>query len=200
MDNKFVRRGYNQAAGNYLKGRDQFKNDKYLQKLSQLLKPKSTILDIGCGAGIPIDSFLIDKGHQVIGIDISEKQIELAKNNVPEGRFEVKDMSDLKESEYQVDAIISFYAIFHTSRETHPTLFKKINSFLPIGGLILVSMGSSDWEGKESNFFGTEMYWSHYGQDKNRQIIQNTGFNIILDEIDTTGGEKHQIILAKKSE
>jgi hypothetical protein len=42
------------------------------------------------------------------------------------------------------------------------------------------------------------MYWSHYGPEKNRKIIEEAGFEIIFDKIDTSGGEKHQIILARK--
>jgi len=58
-------------------------------------------------------------------------------------------------------------------------------------------MGANDWEGEEENFHGTKMYWSHYGVEKNKEIIVNTGFHIILSEIEISGGEKHQIILAK---
>ena len=117
---------------------------------------------------------------------------------MPKGSFEVKDMSELKKSRYQVDCIVSFYAIFHIPREEHQNLFEKINSFLPVGGLILVTMGSSEWEGAEDNFHGVEMFWSHYGPNRNKGFILNAGFEILLMEIDTSGGEKHQIILARK--
>lgn len=198
MKNNLVRQGYNKVAEDYSSERDQFKNNKYLRKLVELLKPGATILDIGCGSGVPIDKYLIAKGIKVIGIDISKKQIELAKRNVPGATFEVKDMSILRENEYQVDAVLSFYAIFHTPREKHEELFRQINSFLPTGGLILVSMGASDYEGLEDDFHGTHMWWSHYSPDKNKKIIISAGFEILLDEIDVGGGEKHQIIMARK--
>lgn len=139
MKSDLVRKGYNKAAENY----------KYLDQLIGLLTPEATILDIGCGAGIPIDKYLAEKGFKVIGIDISEKQIELLKQNVPQASFEVKDMSELNEGEYQVDAVVSFYAIFHIPRETQEELFRKINSFLSVGGLILVTMSAGEYEGEE---------------------------------------------------
>jgi len=198
MSNDFVKQQYNKLAENYLAGRDTYKNDKYLEKLNSLLASNSTILDIGCGAGVPVDKYFLDRGHKVIGLDISEKQIELAKKNISDGEFKVEDMSELKEGEYGVDAVVSFYAIFHTPRETHGEILKKINSFLNTNGLLLITMGSSDWEGKGDNFFGGEMSWSHFGKEKNRQLVEGTGFEILLDEIDDSGGEKHQMILAKK--
>lgn len=199
MSNDFVRREYNKIAETYLKGRDKFKNNKYLDRLMEMLPPGSTVLDIGCGAGIPIDSYLIDHGHRVIGIDISEKQIELAKKSVPEGKYSVKDMSMLRRGEYEVDAVVSFYTIFHTPRETHLDLLKKMGTFLKPHGLILITMGSSDWEGKENNFFGGEMEWSHYDSETNIKIVKEAGYEILTNEIDTTGDEKHLVIIARKN-
>lgn len=198
MNNSFVKNQYNKLAENYLAGRDQFKNDKYLEKLNSVLPPKSHILDIGCGAGIPVDRYFVENGHNITGIDISDKQIELAKKNVPQGNFKVEDMSLMSEGEYSVDAVVSFYAIFHTKRETHEIILHKINSFLKKDGYLLITMGASEWEGKESDFFGGEMEWSHYGADKNLQLVKNAGFEIVFSEIDTSGDEKHLIILAKK--
>ena len=198
MDNDFVKQQYNKLAENYLAGRDKFKNGKYLEKLNSLLFPGSTVLDIGCGAGIPVDKFFLSRGHKIIGLDISEKQIELAKKNLPNGKFKVEDMSNLAEKEYSVDAVISFYAIFHTPRETHGSILKKISSLVKNNGLLLITMGSSNWEGKEGNFFGGEMFWSHYGKKENKKLVEDAGFKILLDEIDESGGEKHQVILAKK--
>lgn len=58
-------------------------------------------------------------------------------------------------------------------------------------------MGASEWEGSE-DFHGAEMWWSHHGAKKNRELVEQAGFNIILDEIDESGDEKHQILLAGK--
>ncbi len=198
MSKDVVRTGFNKAAKVYMASRGQFVNDRYLERLDDMLERGSRILDLGCGAGRPIDKFFIYRGHKVTGIDISEKQIKLARRNEPRARYAVKDISNLQKEEYQADAIVSFYTILHIPRETHEELFEKINSFLPEGGLVLVTMGSSEWEGI-GDFYGVEMYFSHYGPEKNREILERTGFKVILDEIDTSGGEKHQVILARKT-
>lgn len=198
MAKDVVRKGYDKIGERYLKDRDQFKSLPYLEKLNSLLKPDSLILDIGCGAGKPVAEYLMNQGHRVIGIDISKKQIELARKHIPQGEFEAKDMANLKEAQYEVDAVVSFYAIFHIPREKHEALFRKIYSFLPKGGYLLVTMGSSEWEGTEADFHGVEMFWSHFDAKKNRQLIEGVGFEILIDKIDRSGGEKHQVILAGK--
>jgi cyclopropane fatty-acyl-phospholipid synthase-like methyltransferase len=198
MSKNIVKTGYNKIAKKYSSNRDQFKNNKYLDKLVNLLKPGSKILDIGCGSGVPIDKYLFDQGFEIKGIDISEEQIKLAQKNLPKCNLEVKDIAKLKKDEYSVDAVVSFYTIFHIPRENHLDLLKKIKTYLNKNGLLLITMGSSEWEGKE-NFHGTQMWWSHYGAEKNKRIIKQAGFKIIFDEIDKSGGENHLVVLARKS-
>lgn len=198
MKSNLVKEGYNKAAEDYLKTRDQFRNLPYLQKLNAVLQPHSLILDLGCGAGKPVDEFFVKHGQRVIGIDISEKQIELARKHVPEGRFLVGDMTSLARSAYTVDAVVSFYAIIHVPRTLHREMFLKIHTWLRKGGYLLVTLGSTEWEGTEEDFHGVRMYWSHYGKDWNRHMIKECGFEILLDEIEVAGKEKHQVILARK--
>lgn len=197
MSNDFVKEGYEKAADDYAAKRDQFENIRYLEQFSTLIEKGKTILDVGCGAGKPVDEFLVKQGFAVNGIDISKRMIELAKKNVPDAFYEVKDMSQLKEGEYCVNGIVSFYAIFHTPRETHQELLKKFASFMPNGGFMLITMGSGEWEGIEEDFHGAEMFWSHYGADKNIELVKNAGFEIVLNEIDGQANEKHQVIIAR---
>ena len=198
MDKELIAQGYDEVAERYLEIRPGFDNARYLQTVAGLLHPGASILDLGCGAGTPADSMLADSGFSVHGIDISAKQIELAQQHVPTGTFEVRDMNCLVEGEYAVDAIVSLYAIYHTPRETHPELFKKLHSFLSDGGLLFALMGAKEWEGTKDSFYGVQMSWSMHGSEANRRMIEDAGFEIMIDEIDTAGGERHQAILARK--
>jgi cyclopropane fatty-acyl-phospholipid synthase-like methyltransferase len=197
MSNNFVKKGYDKAADNYAKSRNQFESLKYLKIFAEFVEKGKTILDVGCGAGKPVDKFLVKQGYAVNGIDISEKMISLAKKNVPQAFYEVKDMSLLKEGEYCVNGIVSFYAIFHTPREKHQDLLKTFASFIPNGGALLITMGANEWEGTEENFHGAKMFWSHYGAEKNKELVEKAGFKIVFNEIDRSSNEAHQVIIAK---
>jgi hypothetical protein len=94
-----------------------------------------------------------------------------------------------------VDGIVSFYAIFHTPRTKHEEILKKFASFMPNGGAILITMGYSEWEGTLDDFLGTKMYWSHYGAEKNIELVKNAGFKIVSNEINDFVTEKHQVII-----
>lgn len=188
---------YDEIAGVYLANRNKLKSGKYVQQLLKYLPKNSRVLDLGCGAGVPVDDLLLKAGHRVIGIDISSEQIELAKNNCREGEYLVGDIQDLRESEYRVDGVVSFYTIFHVPRTKQSELLKKVASFLPKGGMLLITMGDREFEG-EHMLYGEKMWSSQYGTVKNHKIVESAGFKIIIDEMDNSGGERHQIILAQK--
>jgi cyclopropane fatty-acyl-phospholipid synthase-like methyltransferase len=194
--NELVRESYDKIASAYAAQRDEFKNDSYLARLAVLLVPGAKVLDVGCGAGVPVDRYLLAKGLKISGIDISATQIELARRSNPAGEYAVRDMLGLVPGEYNVDAVVSFYTIFHAPRETHATLLWVLRSFLTESGLLLATMGSTEWEGIEE-FHGAEMFWSHYDATTNRSLVEAAGFEVLLDEIDTSGGERHQVLLAK---
>ena len=195
--NERVRDGYDRIAEAYAAQRDQFKSATYLERFADLLAPGSRVLDVGCGSGLPVAGFLVKRGFEVTGIDISPRQIELARRNVPAVKFEVWDMQGLTKGQFTVDGIVALYSIFHIDRRTHADLLKTLHSFLPNGGLLLASMGASDWEGTDEDFLGVEMSWSHYGPARNRELAVAAGFEVLVDEIDRSGGQEHQMILAR---
>jgi cyclopropane fatty-acyl-phospholipid synthase-like methyltransferase len=192
--NEIVRLSYDAIAGEYAAQRDRFKSDTYLSDLTARLAPGAHVLDIGCGAGVPVDTYLLDRGFAVSGIDFSAKQIELARSNQPGAIYAVRDMLDLRAGDYKLDAVVSFYAIFHTPRQCHAHLLEVIRSFLAPEGLLLITMGSSNWEGTEV-FHGIEMFWSHFDAQTNRALVEDAGLRVELDEIDASGGEQHQVLL-----
>lgn len=195
--NQRIRDSYDKVAEQYASKRDRFKNDAYLESFAVGLEPGAKVLDLGCGSGVPAAEFLVQRGFDVIGIDISPKQIELARRNLPQARFEVADMQELTDGQFSVDGIVALYSIFHIDRTQHGRLLKVLHSFLPQGGPLLITMGASDWEGTEADFHGAVMEWSHWGPAINRELIAAAKFTVLLDEIDQSGGEEHQIILAR---
>lgn len=195
-----VRAGYDQIAPRYAEERDQASSVPYLKTLNRRLATDSLVLDLGCGAGCPIDRWLTDRGHRVIGLDISDAMIALARRNVPEADYRVRDMSTLADSEYSVDAVVCFFAMFHIDRRHHRAFLSRIRSYLPPGGLMLITTGSSAWEGEE-DFLGVPMAWSHFDRAENRRLIADSGFAVVFEDVHEGNAfgdeESHPIFLAR---
>jgi SAM-dependent methyltransferase len=196
MKSTAIGAAYDALLPSYISERHLLKSTKYVHKLLNVLRPSSRILDLGCGAGEPVDDLLLDAGHTVIGLDISEKMIAAARENCPAGEYYVRDIATLQMGEFAADAVVSFYTLFHVPRTLHSHLLRTIRSFLPRNGWLLITMGDKDFEGV-TDWYGQKMWWSQWGPEKNRILVTQAGFEIAVDEIDHSGAENHHIILAQ---
>jgi 16S rRNA G527 N7-methylase RsmG len=66
LGGKNMQINYDPIVKEYLATRDRLKSGKYVQQLLKYLPKKSTILDLGCGAGVPVDDILIKAGNFVL--------------------------------------------------------------------------------------------------------------------------------------
>ncbi len=197
IQSEIVARAYDAMHIAYQLHRNTLRTNKFVAKLLKRLPAQSSVLDLGCGSGDPVAGQLIAGGHLVTGIDLSPKQIVLARKSYPTGNFFVKDMMSLKPQEFKVDAVVSFYALFHIPRANHQAMLHLWSTFLPKNGWLLLSMGDCDFEGFHT--LCNERVWSsHFGPETNRQMVTDAGFVIDFEEMDTSGNERHQIVLAHK--
>jgi len=203
MDHKqTVKSGYNKIAERYLAERDRdAENVRLLHDFIELLASKSKVLDAGCGAGIPIGKMLAEH-FDVIGVDFSEAQIELAKKNVPNAHFFCQDMTELDFPDESLDGICSYYAIIHIPREEHKSLLANFHRMLRTGGVALLCLGAEDIvDDIDEDFLGTRMYWSHYNSDTYIKILKRCGFSVIWAKHikdETCEGAKHLFVLVQK--
>jgi SAM-dependent methyltransferase len=201
---QIVQDGYDVLAEAYLRVRRTDSEDvRLLADLSSRLPDGARILDAGCGAGIPVASTLSER-FSVVGVDISERQIALARENVTNAEFIQADLVTLDLPDASFDAIVSYYAIIHVPRAEHPALLANFRRMLVPGGLLLVSMGASDNpDGTEDNWLdgGAPMYWSHFGREDNLRMLADAGFDIIWERLVTEeeefGGGTHLFVLAE---
>jgi len=196
---KIVEEGYNKIALKYHSERNKFESIIELRQFTKLLVSRAKILDVGCGAGVPVTKYLVDEGFSVVGLDISEEMLYLAKKHVPKGEFLKADMSEMDFPDDSFDGIVSFYAIIHLPREKHALLFKKFQRILKPGGIILIGLGSGEWE-ETGEYFGAKMFWSFYSAEKSLELVKDAGFEIIFEEVLERGGEQHYWILAKSNQ
>ena len=179
-----------------------------LNLITERLKSGSKILDVGCGSGIPIGRHLAGT-FSLTGIDISPNMIDLAKKNVPTGRFVSADVMAMEFPSGTFDAIVSFYTIFHIPRQEHLDVFRRFARWLRPGGLLLITVARKD-DGPgytEDDFLGGAMYWSNFGPSTYKRFLTETGFRLEQEGIVGGGSgeadgpeEVHPFFFAVRSE
>jgi SAM-dependent methyltransferase len=191
---RIVAAGYDVVAKRYLDWsgkRPSGPRLRWLSKALELIPPGSDVLELGCGAGIPMTAALAD-GRRVTGVDISATQIELARRNVPAATFLQADMTTLDFPAASFGGVVAFYSLTHVPRDEHGPLLERIAQWLRPGGLFVASMGvDDDPGGVEQDWLGVDMYFSHFGARKNRRLVERAGFQIESAEIDAEPEDRH---------
>ncbi len=82
------------------------------------LEPENgKLLDLGCGAGEPVARYFINNNWHVIGVDFSERMIELASKYAPKMETIRGDIRNVQFESNQFDAITAAYSLFHIPSE-----------------------------------------------------------------------------------
>jgi len=180
MDKKeTVRKGYDSCVDRYYNDRNA--EEDRLKPFVDKLPEGGYVLDVGCGGGEPVTRYLAEKGYSVIGIDFSREMLKKAKGDLPDAHFVQQDMTRMGFKEDQFDGLTAFYSIIHVPREEHRDVFRTFHQILKPNGVMLISLGSSEWEGTDDDFLGAEMYWSYHSPEKTLQMVEEAGFEIIDD-------------------
>jgi SAM-dependent methyltransferase len=111
--------------------------------LRDRLPAGAKVLELGCATGVPTTRELV-KRFAVTGVEISARNIALARQRVPEARLLHADITQLDLPPASFDAVVAFYTITHVPREEHAPLLQGIARWPRPGGLFVASMGAGD--------------------------------------------------------
>jgi SAM-dependent methyltransferase len=191
---RIVADGYDAVAERYYEwsdARPSATRRRWLARALELIPEGSEVLDLGCGAGVPMTRALAS-GRHVTGVDISARQVELARAAVPEATFIQADMSALDLAPKSLDAVVAFYSLTHVPRADLPGLLAAMLGWLRPGGLLLASMGAQDSpDAVETDWLGAPMFFSHHGAKKNRALVRRAGFELEEAVVEQEPEDRH---------
>jgi SAM-dependent methyltransferase len=152
---------------------------RYVGIIRERIPTGSSILELGCATGVPVTRALAER-YAVTGVDLSPRQIDLAKRQVPNADFLVADMVTLDLPPASFGAVVTFYAITHIPREEHPTLLSNIARWLRPGGLLIATLGAGDDPGTvEADWLGAPMFFSGFDTATGQQLVTDAGFDLV---------------------
>ena len=142
-----------------------------MRKLLPDLNGKS-VLDLGCGYGHNCIDFVGRGASRVVGIDISEKMLEVAIEEHPDIKFLRADMSDLSFIKRKYDVVFSSLAVHYV--EDFSAFAKSVCDVLNPGGYFIFDILNenevSDSEPFDMDFTDTLRVWFQMTRPEEKKV------------------------------
>ena len=179
-----VEAGYDLLAGRFGEWAAQVEGDpwrRFVDELAGRLPPGASVLDLGCGDGVKLAR--LAGSFEVTGVDVSERQLLLARAAVPEASLLHADFLELDLPAESFDAVTALYSFVHVPRAEQSPLLRRILRWLKPGGFLLASMSHVGGEDRIHDWLGVEMFFSGFDEQTNRRLVREAGFELLADEL-----------------
>jgi SAM-dependent methyltransferase len=170
---------YDASAETYFKDwRDNALLLPFLQILLNRLREHPKILDLGCGPGCE-SKRLFDLGATVVGIDLSEVSLSIARRHAPEVSFLPMDIEHLDFADGSFDAVLDAACLFHFSDAEQSRILSTIHTLLVPGGAFLSVYPTGTFRGmqrREIEGTSCERYVNLKSGDDWTRMVCSPGF------------------------
>jgi 2-polyprenyl-3-methyl-5-hydroxy-6-metoxy-1,4-benzoquinol methylase len=184
--------GYELVAERFMASRNQDMGVATVRDWSRTLPPGSSVLDLGCGHGVPVSQALIAEGFAVSGIDASAKMIAAFRERFPTAQAECVAVEESAFFSRQFDAVVAVGLMFLLPLDVQAVVIRKVAKALNPGGKFLFTSPKEccTWKdlqtGRESISPGAEAY---------HKILRAEG--LVLDGEKIDGGNNHYYLTSK---
>jgi cyclopropane fatty-acyl-phospholipid synthase-like methyltransferase len=131
---------------------------------ARALPPEATVLDVGCGSGIPITQVLIEEGLDVYAVDASPSLTAAFRDHFPDTPIACEAVEDSRFFNRSFDAIVAWGLVFLLPADTQVDLLRRLAAVLTSGGRLLftspsqVCMWTDVMTGRQSQSLGAKVY------------------------------------------
>jgi len=176
---------------------------RYVDRVLEGLPAGAKVLDLGCGTGEPVAKHIVERGFSVTGVDESSEMLKFARQTVPEAELIHADIVTVELTD-TFDAAVAWDSMFHVAREHHAAIYRKLANALREGAGVLLSVGGSapaeddSVEGFTSAMYGQTFYYSGFAPEVARKLIEASGCEVELWEVDDPTSRGHIAVIARK--
>jgi len=159
---------------------------------SQMLSAGATILDLGCGTGLPISLALIERGFNVYGVDASPTMVAAFRANFPNVPVECAAVEDSDFFGQTFDGVVAWGLLFLLDVEVQCRLIGKVSGVLRSGGRLLFTAPTQNCSWRDAM---TGRISVSLGQEAYRKALEAGGMSLVGTHCDE--GENHYYFAQK---
>ncbi|HTZ70668.1 MAG TPA: class I SAM-dependent methyltransferase [Acetobacteraceae bacterium] len=148
----------------------------------------AAVLDLGCGSGAPVATFVAGNGLHVTGVDSSPTLISLCRERLPEHAWLVGDMRSLRLSR-RFDGVLAWDSFFHLAHDDQRRMFDVVGRHAASSAVLMFNTGPDHGEAVGA-YRGDPLYHASLGPDEYRRLLAGIGFEVVAHAVEDwqTGG------------
>lgn len=185
--------GYEAVADEFIKRRKSSRiGVATVRRWAKHLPPGATILDLGCGSGVPIAHALNEDGFRIFGVDASLSMVQAFRKHIPHARVAHESIEESTFFDREFNGVIAWGLMFLLAPEIQIDLIQRVSQVLIPGGRFLFTSPEQEcsWvdilTGKESVSLGADVY---------QKIARRVGLELVEQHLDE--GDNHYFSFVK---
>lgn len=158
------------------------------ERFASLLPDDARVLDAGCGAGQKA-KFFQDRGLRVLGIDFSEKLLDIARRTSPSTDFRLLDLRDISTLSEEFDGVFAQASLLHIPKAEALSVIAGMVSRLVPGGLLYIAVkahrpGNPEEEMVTESDYGYDYqrFFSYYTLNEISAHVASLGLSLVHAE------------------
>jgi SAM-dependent methyltransferase len=164
-------RGWDAVALALIAGRQESRiGAEVIRAWSRTLPRNASVLDLGCGSGVPVTEVLVEAGCRVWGVDASPRLISAFRARFPGAPAACEPAEDSSYFDRRFDAVVAVGLVFLLPESSQRRLIAKVASALEPGGQFLFTAPrlpctwTDAWTGEPSRSLGSDVYRAILGE------------------------------------
>lgn len=167
----------------------------WLDRFLKLVPAGGSILDLGCGAGMPIAGYLIEQGYRVTGVDSSAPLLDLSRQ-----RFSGQEwiLGDVRRVDLggRFDGVLAWDSFFHLSPEDQRPMFPVFAGHAWPEAPLMFTSGPQHGS-VLGDFEGEPLYHGSLDPAEYRNLLDANGFAVVRHVVEDKTCGDHTIWLAR---
>jgi SAM-dependent methyltransferase len=168
----------------------------WLDRFCALLPAGATVLDIGCGSGVPIGRELIRRGFGLTGVDAAPTMLSLFRSNlhgIPAHRMDMRQLALGR----RFSGLLAWDSFFHLAPDDQRMMFARFEAHAAPGAALMFTSGNEEGTAI-GELEGEPLYHGSLSPAEYRTLLDAAGFEVVAHVADDPTCGNRTIWLAQQ--